>query len=306
MTFLLAHLSDPHIGPLPVPRRRELLGKRLTGYLNWQRGRSTAHDMETLGRLVADLKSHHPDHIAVTGDILNLGLAAEFPLGRLWLESLGQPENVSFVPGNHDAYVRGALPDLARTFKPWTAGEHPLGESLPFGQSMATALYPYLRRRGPVALIGLASGVPMPPFIASGRLGRQQLAGAETLLKEAAAQNCIRVIMLHHPPWAEGKFGRGLVDARPFAEMIGRVGAELILHGHEHRPSVTYLTGPKGRRVPIVGVPSASLVRGSPYRYAAYHLFAIEGTGAEPRIKASAWGLLADGKTIGDRGAVPV
>ena len=29
-SFLIAHLSDAHIGPLPEPRARELIGKRLT------------------------------------------------------------------------------------------------------------------------------------------------------------------------------------------------------------------------------------------------------------------------------------
>ena len=29
--FRLAHLSDPHVGPLPRPRLRELVGKRVTG-----------------------------------------------------------------------------------------------------------------------------------------------------------------------------------------------------------------------------------------------------------------------------------
>jgi hypothetical protein len=29
--FLLAHLSDPHLAPLPQPQWSELLGKRATG-----------------------------------------------------------------------------------------------------------------------------------------------------------------------------------------------------------------------------------------------------------------------------------
>ena len=37
--FRLAHLSDAHIGPLPRPKWRELIGKRATGYINWRRGR---------------------------------------------------------------------------------------------------------------------------------------------------------------------------------------------------------------------------------------------------------------------------
>jgi len=120
--FLLAHLSDPHVGPLPRPRRHELIGKRVTGYLNWTRSRSRIHDMTVLEQIVTDMKAHHPSHVAMTGDIANLGLPAEFQLARNWLETLGAPEDVSFVPGNHDAYVRGSLPHLARTFAPWTTG----------------------------------------------------------------------------------------------------------------------------------------------------------------------------------------
>ena len=76
-SFLIAHLSDAHIGPLPEPRARELIGKRLTGYLNWKR-RDRIHDMDVLTRLVADMRAHKPDHIMMTGDVLNIGLPAGF------------------------------------------------------------------------------------------------------------------------------------------------------------------------------------------------------------------------------------
>jgi len=65
--FLLAHLSDTHLGPLPSPRRRELIGKRVTGYLNWTRSRYRIHDMGVLAQIVADMKAHHPSHVAMTG-----------------------------------------------------------------------------------------------------------------------------------------------------------------------------------------------------------------------------------------------
>jgi hypothetical protein len=53
-SFVLAHLSDAHIGPLPKPLRRELLNKRFTGYVNWMR-RAHIHDMKVLGAIVAGL-----------------------------------------------------------------------------------------------------------------------------------------------------------------------------------------------------------------------------------------------------------
>lgn len=293
MNFLLAHLSDPHVGPLPRPRRRELIGKRVTGYLNWTRSRSRIHDMGALHLIVSDMKAHHPSHIAMTGDISNIGLPAEFQIARNWLETLGAPEDVSFVPGNHDAYVQGSLPDLARTFAPWTKGEAPAGER-----------FPYLRVRGEVALIGLSSGVPMPLFVASGYLGPTQLEAAEILLAETARRGLVRVVMLHHPPHATAShLGRGLRDARGFATLIRRVGAELIIHGHNHRLCLGRMKGPNGL-VPVVGVASASVVRGTPHQRAGYHLFEIAGNGSDFKISARARGLLPGTSVVGDLGAI--
>ena len=222
MTFLLAHLSDAHIGPLPRPRTRELMGKRLTGYVNWRR-RGRLHDMAVLARIVDDMHAHAPDHIAMTGDILNIGLPAEFPFARAWLETLGPPKDVSFVPGNHDAYVRSSMPHLASTFAPWVA-EIGVQDGLPFA-------FPYLRRRGPLALIGLSSAIPTAPLLASGALGAEQCAALGTLLAETGRQGLARIVMIHHPPHSTGATGgRGLRDARRFEGIMAQHGAELVIH----------------------------------------------------------------------------
>lgn len=249
--------------------------------------------MTTLGQIIADVKAHHPNHIAMTGDIANIGLPAEFQLARSWLLTLGAPEDVSFVPGNHDAYVRGSMPDLVRVFAPWTTGEDAAEET-----------FPYLRVRGEVALIGLSSGVPTPFFIASGRLGKRQLAAAEAILLETARRGLVRVIMIHHPPRsAASSVGRGLSDARDFEDLIRRAGAELIIHGHNHRLCVGHMKGPT-RPVPVVGAPSASAIRGLSHRRAGYHLFEVTGNGRDCTIKAWARGLLPGTTTIGDLGPI--
>jgi 3',5'-cyclic AMP phosphodiesterase CpdA len=294
VSFLLAHLTDPHIGPLPQPRRRDLIGKRITGYLNWTGGRFRIHDMDALGEVVADVKAHHPHHIAVTGDISNIGLPAEFHLAHRWLETLGACDKVSFVPGNHDAYVRGSLPDLARVFRPWTEGDGAQGADD----------YPYLKVRGDVALIGLSSGVPTPFFIASGRLGRRQIVAAEALLTQARSRNLVRVVMIHHPPQnAATGAARGLTDARALEEVIERIGAELVIHGHSHRRAVTHMKGPSGP-VPVVSAPSASAVRGAPRHRAGYHLYEITGNAGNFKIEARARGLLPGTGSVGDLGPI--
>ena len=165
--FTLAHLSDPHLPPLPTARLRDLAGKRALGYLNWTRNRHKVHRRDVLDALVSDMQAQAPDHIAITGDLVNLALEAEFAPSRAWLESVGAPDRVTVVPGNHDAYVRDDPASLC-------AG---LGEiiSVATGLRTAGATFPSLRRRGPLALISVSSAVPTPPLMATGRLGASQL-----------------------------------------------------------------------------------------------------------------------------------
>ena len=100
--FVLAHISDIHLAPLPTPRITELMSKRGLGYLNWLRKRRAIHQREVLDAIVSDLKAHKPDHIAITGDLVNLSLSNEFEPARSWLEGLSTPSQASLVPGNHD------------------------------------------------------------------------------------------------------------------------------------------------------------------------------------------------------------
>jgi 3',5'-cyclic AMP phosphodiesterase CpdA len=292
VTFLLAHLSDAHIGPLPKPLRRELLNKRLTGYMNWLR-RSQIHDMKVLTAIVEDMKAQAPDHIAMTGDVMNIGLPAEFPIAKTWLETLGPSQDVSFTPGNHDAYVRASVPWIARTFGPWCAND---GDEI--------ARFPYLRVRGEIALIGLSSGVPTAPLLASGRLGLEQREKLANLLEETGRRGLMRVVMIHHPPTRKGaSAGRGLSDSRHFESIIREKGAELVLHGHNHRLQVRHIEH-EGRRIPVVGVPSASAVPGTPAHRAAYHLYRIEKRDNHWSIEARMRGTSAGTDHVMDLGPI--
>ena len=106
--FRLAHISDIHLGPLPAVTRRELFSKRITGYVNFRRNRSNVVFPEITENLVSYLKTLKPDHTAITGDLINLGLSSEFESATQWLQLLGNADDNTVVLGNHDAYVRGA------------------------------------------------------------------------------------------------------------------------------------------------------------------------------------------------------
>src|ERR1700759_3658971 len=144
--FTLAHVSDPHLPPLPEPRLAELMGKRVFGYLNWTRNRHRYHRREVLDVLMSDLQAQAPDHIAVTGDLVNLALEAEFAPAKKWLARVGAPERVTAIPGNHDAYVRATRHRFVQAFGEYLAGDETSGDGA----------FPFMRRRGPLALIGLS------------------------------------------------------------------------------------------------------------------------------------------------------
>ncbi len=265
--FTLAHLSDPHLPPLPAPKPYELLGKRALGYLNWTRNRHQYHRRDVLDTLVSDLQAQVPDHIAVTGDLVNLALEAEFPRARAWLESVGAPDRVTAIPGNHDAYVRATCHRIAQDWAAYLSGDD---DSLGF---------PSLRRRGPLALISLSSAVPTLPFMATGTLGGQQLEALERLLTQLSTEQSFRVLLVHHPLRSKSGMKR-LTDAPALLALLKRHGVDLVLHGHDHIHSTIRIDGPDSA-IPVVGVPSASARAHGHTPDAAYNLFSIrrEGNG---------------------------
>ena len=81
--FVLAHLSDPHLGAAAAPRLRELAGQaraRLSQLAAQAAQPSTAPTCWK--RIVADLKAQEPDHIAVDRRPRQLALPDEFAPAR--------------------------------------------------------------------------------------------------------------------------------------------------------------------------------------------------------------------------------
>jgi 3',5'-cyclic AMP phosphodiesterase CpdA len=273
--FVLAHLSDPHIGPLPPARLSELASKRLLGFLNWRRRRGAIHRLDILEALRADLAAQSPDHVAVTGDLVNIALAGEFAPARAWLEQLGPPHDVTLVPGNHDAYVRGAPRAFVQAWGDYMRGDEP----------SAPAAFPFVRRRCPVALVGLSSAVPTAPFMATGMLGREQISKMADILSELQRERLFRVVLIHHPPVsAHGRRHKRLTDSSVLRAALAKVGAELVLHGHDHVPALVWLDGPAAP-IPAIGVPSASAGAGGEAP-AAYNLYRIGGAHGAWRCEA--------------------
>ena len=285
---LLAQFSDIHLGPLPKVSLADLASKRLIGYLNWQRSRGRVHADSVLSALVADMHAAKPDQIVVTGDLVNLGLPAEYRTARAWLETLGPPHDVTAVPGNHDAYVASGVADFTTAWRDFACGD---------GQPGGQSVFPFLRRRGPLALIGVSSAVATAPFMATGRVGADQAAALGSLLAKAGRDGLFRVVLIHHPVAEHAAMRtRRLIDAERVRAAIAAHGAELVLHGHNHKTSVMSIAG-RGGPVPVVGATAASKRPRPHHPGGGYNLFAIEG---EP----GAWRLTLRERAVTEAGTV--
>ena len=272
-SFTLAHVSDLHLTSLKGAAIGQLLSKRILGYLSWWRKRRQVHRLDIVEALLEDLKTARPDHIAVTGDLTHLGLPDEFTDAGQWLARFGTPDQVTVIPGNHEAYVGQKWSAQLSAWAPYLTSDDRQDSS------RTGELFPSLRIRGKVALIGLCSARPSLPFLAVGSLGEKQLGILAELLQETGEAGLLRVVLIHHPPVPGTiKWRKRLVDNRAFAEVIARCGAELVLHGHSHAQTFSQLQTPTGK-VPVIGVPSGSELNPRSERCAKYNLYLIKKNG---------------------------
>ncbi len=286
--FALAHLSDLHVTRPRPARAAELFNKRLLGFLSWRQRRRHVHRPEVLEALLADLALQSSDHVAITGDLTHIGLPAEIHEARGWLARIGPPERVTLIPGNHDAYAASAPERSWETQWPaYIAGD----DGAALRELRVPDHFPTLRRRGPVALVGLCSAVPTAPLLATGVAGREQLARLEPLLARLGREGLCRVVLIHHRPTAGEVRRRALRDAQALREVLARAGAELVLHGHSHRSVFSQVAAERGS-IPVVGVRSASDGTARPEKSARYHLYEVEprsGGGFRIGLRARGW-----------------
>lgn len=288
--FKFAHISDIHLGPLPKLTLRELFSKRITGFVNWHRNRRKHLFVNTLDLLLSDLKTREPDQLVITGDLVNLATKIETRLAGEWLRTIGDPYDTTVVPGNHDAYVPGAHDKSVNEWYPFIKSDDDPAE-----WPEEDHIFPTLRRRGPLAIIGCSTSNATLPFSASGYYGSRQARETVNLLKKAGEEGLFRVVLIHHPPIRGAAAShKRMLGIRRFAAAISTGGAELVLHGHTHLNTLYWLRSHNGN-VPVVSIASASQGPGGHKPRAAYNLFTLSG-------EAGAWNLLCERYGLTERG----
>ena len=274
LALTLAHLSDVHLGPLPPGSVcKNFALKRVIGGFSWILNRHKIHDPTVAQAIVSDIKAAKPDHVALVGDLVNIAAQAEFSRGATWLKYFGDPSWISFVPGNHDAYVPVRWEQGLSHFAPYMEGDMTVAK-LHTSASIAAG-FPYVRLRRNLAMIGLSSAQPQSLFKAGGTLGAIQLQALSKLLRDLKARGYYRAVMIHHPPMPGlAPSRKTLTDASSLQDIFKRDGAELVLHGHNHREMLNFIDGPTGK-IPVIGVPSASSNGSGHHEPAAWNLYEI-------------------------------
>jgi len=262
-----AHISDPHLTTLDKVKYRQLMSKRLLGYISWRQKRRHEHRPEVLAALLCDLQNYHPDQLLVTGDLTHVGLPDEFSQALSWLAQLGSPQQVALVPGNHDASVKASRETTLSLWDDYLASDQPV-----------TPVFPSLRIRGQLAFIGLSTACPTPPLMATGTIDRQQLQRLPDILRSTAEQGLFRVVFLHHSPLpGTEKWRKRLTNASELQAIIASQGAELLVHGHGHKAFSRQMDTSVGK-VPVLAVPSASALGLHGADIAHYNRFRVDKT----------------------------
>lgn len=282
-SFVLAHFSDPHFARVDLVDKGDLLGKRLFGYLRYKLKRRAEHSDELLTILSKDLQRTKPDHIAITGDLTQLSLPVEFKAAREWMRSLGTASRITVIPGNHDAYIKM---DWDKTFAYWMdymAGD--VRKQTTESITSLGSLFPTLRIRDQIALIGINTAFPSGLHLATGTIGDDQLTKLEKILKYLSDRPLFRIILIHHPPIPDIVSSRkSLTDAESLRSILERYKVELLLFGHTHETVHTSLTTLSGK-IPAIGAPSISSRSPKNERRSRYYLYKITSTTDEWKVQ---------------------
>lgn len=281
----LVHLSDPHLTSLRQFPPHAFWGKRGLSYLSWRLKRSHSLTRATLEQLTDAVRGERAAQVLVTGDLAQLGQPAEIRAGADWLPTLGPPERVLLVPGNHDLFAADSWPAAAEHWHPY------LHLDAAAGAAPAAAAYPVRREVGGTELIGMCSARPTPVSLATGHLGEAQLTRLAAMLR--AARGRFRCLLLHHPP-LPGLIGRrkALDDAADLAAVLKSEGVELVLHGHLHRNAAARLGYAR-----IFG--TAAAASGSSRAPAAYRVFDVEPVAAGWQVRMTLRQLVTAGPQRG-------
>ena len=210
----IAHLSDLHV-----------LATSSSSWSPWNEvARRRARKVL---RAVAAAKERGATHFVLTGDLTELGTPSQFEaLAEVLHAAELDPDCVTLVPGNHDAYTS---PDA------WRAAMD--GPLRPYRRASATE---------PGKVVDLGDAVLLPIDVAchqplgraAGELSTETADAIELRVRDLSQWGRPIVLALHHPPlphaWRAWQWIDGLRGHRRLVDVLERFDDTFVLHGHLH------------------------------------------------------------------------
>ena len=167
--------------------------------------------------LLADIASHSPTAVVVSGDLTMRARSHQFEAARAYLNQLPQP--VVVVPGNHDIPLHDLVTRLSGPFDKYR-------------KHISDELDPVLHVPG-ATILGLNS---MPRWRwKAGHISGRQGELIEAVLGSAPPGD-VRVLVSHHPVLPKDL--SGMVNRSDVVGSAARAKVDLLLSGHTHDPLV--------------------------------------------------------------------
>ena len=211
----IAHLSDMH---LLEPKERPGFGERFV---------SLGRRLDAEGRrskacaAIAHARACGAEHYLFTGDLTETGTPAQFEaLAALLAECNLRDDEVTLVPGNHDAYTsENAWRDaLEGPLRPWAKRD--------------------VVESGDTIILPVDATFHQPVTRSAARLTEELEQALEARLADPAFARTNVIIAIHHPPhprpgpwhWVDG-----LLGCKRLLAMIEHRENVTVMHGHLHR-----------------------------------------------------------------------
>ncbi len=222
----VAHVSDVHmLESRPAVGSTYTWSVRLVSYARRLDFTSRARK---LSRALTSAALCGATHFVISGDLTEIGSDAQFDAFAAALHDAKiTPENVTLVPGNHDAYTSAngwarALDGPLRAFRGSSA--HAPGSVVD---------------RGDVVFLPVDSSCFQSIARSGGHVTDATALAIESRLADPAFKGRAVVLVQHHPPYAH-KSGAwnwidGLRGAARLTELLSRSENVQLLHGHLHR-----------------------------------------------------------------------
>jgi 3',5'-cyclic AMP phosphodiesterase CpdA len=222
----VAHLSDVHMleaGPVA-----SILQDLAIRFVSAGRSVDARARTRRLERALSAAIRSGADHVVLSGDLTEVGADAQFEAFAAVLHDSGiLPENVTLVPGNHDAYTSGE------------AWRRALDGPLRAYRGTAADRDGKVVERGDVVFLPVDVACPQPITRSAGELSQAAAAALESRFSDPAFADKTMVVVQHHPPfehettawqWLDGLRG----SARLMASLVRHRHVQ-VLHGHLHK-----------------------------------------------------------------------